>query len=162
MDWRQFKTATKGKKEEKEEKPPFATLNTFFSTNTDLKTAPAATPRTAPPEPTGYRATLTEESARRFDFCTTHRQLLGGACRHLDVMDRRTPGDPATALDGCLLWQLVRCGQHIERAGAAEVLPGMTVADVLCWVTHSQDVDAIRKERRLLLTCAVSMRGTIH
>jgi hypothetical protein len=67
---------------------------------------------------------IADESSRRFDFCEMHRRMLGGICKHLDAMDRRTPGKQAaarvpkvgtsrycnqtSALDACLLWRLIR------------------------------------------------------
>ena len=100
---------------------------------------------------------LADEAERRADFCNTHRELIGGTCTHYNVTKGFAPGDRTTALDCCLLWQLVKSGQRIELADAAEVSPGTTVADVLQWIRHPGDIDLTRKERRLLLTCAKSM-----
>ena len=111
---------------------------------------------------TPYQQRLIDESGRRFDFCEQHRWLLGGTCKQLEVIERRAPGNAAAALDACLLWQLIRTGQNIEAAVAVEIVAGITVRDALRWVANSQDVDTIRKERRLLLTVAASMSSTQH
>lgn len=100
---------------------------------------------------------LADEAERRADFCTTHRELIGGNCTHYNVTKGVSPGDRTAALDGCLLWQLVKSGPRIELAGPAEVSPGTTVADVMQWIRHPGDIDLTRKERRLLLICAKSM-----
>lgn len=110
------------------------------------------------PTLSGGQIQLADEAERRADFCERHRLLIGGDCERFNVIERLTPGDQAAALDACLLWRLIRTGQEIERAGAAEILPGTTVADVLAWVRHPQD-DATCKERRLLLTAAESICG---
>jgi hypothetical protein len=83
-----------------------------------------------------------------------HRELIDGNCTRYNVMSGIEPGDRVTALDRCLLWRLVKVGTRIELAGAAEVLPGVTVADVLQRIRHLGDQDRVRKERRLLLICA--------
>jgi hypothetical protein len=107
-----------------------------------------------------YQKQLAEEVERRADFCRLHQRLLGG-CPRFGIIEGHQPGDQAAALDSCLLWELVRAGSNLEQAGGAEIIPGLTVADVLAWVQHAQDIDKIRAERRLLLTCAASMRGTV-
>lgn len=165
MDWRKFKRLPAVEKVEKVEKPlvftitpPFSTLNTFSSCNWDLKKAPATVPRHRPDPPTDNEARLADEAERRADFCERHRLLLGGNCDRLDVIERWAPGDQAQALDACLLWRLIRTGQKIELAAPAEIVGAVTVGDVLAWVAvNPKDVEAIRNERRLLLTCAESM-----
>lgn len=149
---------------------------------------------------TEYNTRLADEAERRADFCNLHRDMLGGTCRHFDMIKRlggfpenwkttgaewldgfpeynkttdragfiennksTSPGDQAKALDACLLWRLIRCGEKIERAAPAEIVGGVTVADVLRWVlVNAKDVEVIRKERRLLLTCAESLQGSGH
>lgn len=118
-------------------------------------------PRRRPDPPASYEGRLAEEAAARADFCTTHGAMLGG-CRQFAVIERLAPGDPAAALDACLLWQLVRAGRKIEQAASAVVLPGLTVGDVLAWISDPRDIAAIRAERRLLLTCVAAMRGSVH
>ena len=97
---------------------------------------------------------LADEAERRDDFCNMHREMIGGNCTHYNVTKEVEPGDRVVALDGCLLWRLIKAGLRIELAGAAEVLPGVTVADVLQRIHHPGDQDRVRKERRLLLICA--------
>lgn len=97
-------------------------------------------------EPATSADPLAIESDRRFDFCETHRLLIGGIChRH-------------NQLDGCLLWSLVKAGKRIELTAGCEVVEGVIVGDVLQWVRHAEDINRIRHERRLLLTCYDTMR----
>lgn len=117
-------------------------------------------PRRRQDRPASYEEQLAEEAERRVSFCVTHARMLG-TCPHFGIIEGYQPGDRAAALDSCLLWRLVRAGSNLERAGGAEIIPGVTVADVLDWVQHAQDIDMIRAERRLLLTCTASMRGTV-
>lgn len=110
----------------------------------------------------GCQRQLADEAERRADFCNIHRAMLG-ACERFSIIERLTPGDQAAALDACLLWRLIRTGQNIEQAGAAEIVGGVTVGDVQRWVSvNGKDLEAIRKERRLLLTCAESLQGAGH
>lgn len=97
---------------------------------------------------------ISDEAERRADFCNMHRELIGGNCTCYNVTKGIEPGDRVAALDGCLLWQLIKAGPRIELAGAAEVMPGVTVADVMQKVRHPTDQDRVRKERRLLFICA--------
>jgi hypothetical protein len=78
-------------------------------------------------------------------------------CSHHDITKGFQPGDRIAALNECLLWKLILTGGKIELAGSAVILDGLTVADVLQWISHTKDLDAIRKERRLLLPCAATM-----
>jgi len=119
-------------------------------------------PRRQPDPPTTFKEKLAEEADRRTDFCWLHRATLGGACERFNVVERLTPGAQSAALDSCLLWALICAGEKIEQASSAEIMPGITVGDVLRWVDDPRDTDAIRRERRLLLTAAASLRNTIH
>jgi hypothetical protein len=104
---------------------------------------------------------LADEATRRDNFCDIHREMKGG-CTHHDITKGFQAGDRIAALYDCLLWQLINSGRKIEQAGAAEITTGITVADVLAWVKIDNDVETIRNERRLLLTCARSMSSTRH
>ena len=59
-----------------------------------------------------YEYRLAAEAGRRAAFCENHRQQLGGTCQNFDIIERLIPGDPAAALDNCLLWRLIRSGQN--------------------------------------------------
>jgi hypothetical protein len=163
MNWRNFKKQLEGEKVEKVEKPlppaPFSTLTTFSTGKADLKIAapPSHTSRNLC-RPTTYQQRLAAEAEARVDFCATHSRLLGG-CRHFHIIEGHEPGDQAAALDSCLLWALVRAGRKVELAAAAEVLPGLTVGDVMIFA--GPDHDMLRADRRLFLTAAASLAGTV-
>ena len=53
---------------------------------------------------------LAAAAGRRAVFCENHRRQLGDTCAHFDVIERLAPGNPAAALDSCLLWQRIRTG----------------------------------------------------
>jgi len=80
---------------------------------------------------------LSDESDRRADFCETHRRMIGGVCNWNNN------------LDGCLLWELIRVGEKIELAAGHGIVEGITVGDVLQWARHPEDIDRMRKNRRL-------------
>lgn len=60
-----------------------------------------------------YEYRLAAEAGRRAVFCENHRKQLGGNCQHFDVIERLAHGDPAAALDACLLWRLILTGQTV-------------------------------------------------
>jgi hypothetical protein len=82
---------------------------------------------------------------------------MKGGCTHHDITKSFQAGDRIAALNECLLWKLILTGGKIELAGSAVILGGLTVDDILRWIAQTKDLDAIRKERRLLLPCAVTM-----
>lgn len=59
-----------------------------------------------------YEYRLAAEAGRRAVFCENHRQQFGGNCPHFEIIEGWAPGDPAAALDCCLLWQKIRGGQR--------------------------------------------------
>ncbi len=123
-------------------------VGTFRKSNSD--TADQITPSMF----TKSEQALADEAECRADFCNRHRELIGGNCPRYNVMNGIELGDRVTALDTCLLWRLVKAGKRIELAGAAEVLSGITVADVMQKIQHPGDQDRVREERRLLLISA--------
>lgn len=147
-------------------------LETTPSVATVATVAVATTPTTPAKQATytQYEKQLADEAERRADFCNIHRAMLG-TCEHFNVIERlgnsaansTITTDQAAALDACLLWRLIRTGRNIEQAAQAEIVGGVTVGDVLAWVSvNAKDVEAIRKDRRLLLTCAESLQGAGH
>ena len=109
----------------------------------------------APPL-TRYEQQLVAESAARADFCEIHRGMLGGTCQHFDVIERRVQGNKVRALNSCLLWQVVRAGRRLDKISTVEVIPGITIGEVLAW---SEDVPMITQEHRLLLTAAGGLQA---
>jgi hypothetical protein len=160
MSWRDFKRPQEGFKGLKGFKPlenpnvdPLEPLKPLKPVEQVLKNTLAALSTS--------EQRFADEAGRRVDFCDTHRGMKGG-CTHHDITKGFQAGDRIAALNECLLWQLINSGRKIEQAGAAEITTGITVADVLAWVKIDNDVETIRNERRLLLTCARSMSSTRH
>ena len=162
MNWRTFKKDSGDFKSVKYFKPPTEEETPHLKCLKDLSPHKQELVYIGE-QPTNYQnftqteQALADEAERREDFCTMHRDMIGGTCTCYNVTNGFAPGDRTTALDGCLLWRLVKSGLRIELAGPAEVSPGTTIADVLLWIRHPGDIDLARKERRLLLTCAESM-----
>jgi len=145
MSWRQFKTLPAGIKVEKVEKGGeeggFSTLNTLIPPEEILNKASAVISSMTPTD-----RHLSEESDRRTEFCETHRRMIGGVCNRNNN------------LDGCLLWELIRVGEKIELAAGYGIVEGITVGDVLQWARHPEDIDRMRKDRRLLLACCEAIK----
>lgn len=108
---------------------------------------------------TKYEQNLVDEVECREDFCSTHRKMLGGSCPHYNVTKGIEHGDRIESLDNCLLWILARAGPQLEPASAAGIVEGVTVGNVIKWVAaNDNDLAALRKERRLILTCAEALQ----
>ena len=159
MNWRAFKRPAEGLKGLKGlkpiEKPKVDPLK-------PLKPLKLAEPffKIARPRLSISRQQLAEEAEHRDDFCNTHRKMIGGVCQHYNVTKGFESGDRVAALNSCLLWRLVNSGRNLEKVDAAEIVGAITVGDVLRWVSvNDKDLEALRKERRLLLTCAESLQG---
>jgi hypothetical protein len=142
-------------------KPPFdskdSTEGEHISVNKPLQHL-QETP--TPLQQATYEQQFAAESGRRDDFCNTHRGMLGGFCDRFNVIEQMAPGDRMASLDACLLWQMVRVGQKIELAAGVEIVRGVTVGDVVSWVSVSaKDLESIRNERRLLLIVAETFQS---
>ena len=81
--------------------------------------------------------------------------MLGGTCVYYEIIERIERGDQTVALNACFLWRIVNTGKNLKRVDTVEIAGGVTVGDVIAWV--SSDYAALHKERRLLLLAA----GTI-
>lgn len=109
---------------------------------------------TDPPNP------LAEESSKRFAFCEMHRRMLGQECHRQAVIDGRQSGNREAALNGCLLWQVVKAEPNLDRLAGVEVLEGVTVADCQAMLADCKESpDLFRRDRRWLLVFAACIRN---
>ena len=93
---------------------------------------------------------LAAESRRRVNFCLIHRRMLGGHCSHLDSRN----------LNGCLLWQIILAEPELEKISEVEVLPGISMSNVLTLLSGSSEPKGLFiKDRRWILAFSAIARG---
>jgi hypothetical protein len=98
---------------------------------------------------------LAEESDKRFDFCEMHRRMMGGECYCADAIDGSKKAGITAPFRDCLLWQIVKAEQKLDRMAGMAIIDGVTLGDCLAKLDDSEDqADLFIRDKRWILCFA--------